>query len=134
MRVHYVPINEKQWIHHIQRGGGFIGVPYQRGAGLGSVFRSLFRAILPIAKTAGRAVGKRALKAGAEIASDLVSGRDLKSTLKERSSTATADLLNQAAAKMKGGKKRSSIKGRPKKKKIIRKKRTVKTQLGVIRL
>ncbi len=58
MRVQYTPVSEKQWLDHIQKGAGFKGVPYQRGTGLGSVFRSLFRAILPIAKGAGKAVGK----------------------------------------------------------------------------
>ena len=81
MRVRYVPVTEKEWILHFQRGGGFVGLPFQRGAGLGSVFRSLFRAILPVAKSAGKTIGKRALRAGAEIASDLVSGKNLKDSL-----------------------------------------------------
>ena len=151
MRVRYVPVTEKEWIQHIQRGAGFHGTPYQRGAGLGSLFRSLFRAILPVAKTAGRAIGKRALQAGADIASDMVAGKNLKQSMKTRGRSATADLLKQASNKMRGGRRRKgskkkttkrkqrggrlgtrSIKGKKKSRKnTIRKK--VKTQLGIVR-
>ena len=128
MRVLYVPVSEKAWISHFQQGG-FIGARYQRGAGLGSIFRSLFRAILPVAKSAGKSVGRRALKAGAEIASDLVSGRNFKESLQEHGRHAASDLLSKAATKLKGG-KLGTIKRPKKTKRVIRKKRTVKTQLG----
>lgn len=134
MRIRYVPISEKEWTNHYQHGRGFIGTSYQRGAGLGSIFRTLFRAILPIAKTAGRVVGKRALKAGAEIASDLVSGKNFKESLTRHGRDAGADLLQDASAQLKGkqaggklGKR--SIKG--KKKPVITKNRV--TQIGTIR-
>ena len=52
--------------------------PYQRGGGIGNIFRSLFRMILPTAKSAAATVGKQALSTGAQIASDLVQGRDIK--------------------------------------------------------
>ena len=130
MRVRYVPVTEKEWISHFQRGGGFVGTPYQRGAGLGSIFRSIFRAILPVAKTAGRAIGKRALRAGAEIASDVVAGKNLKKTVKKRTKQATADLLNQAAKKLQGG-RIGSIKGGKKAKPVKRLKKTT-TQLGIV--
>ena len=150
MRVRYIPVTEKEWIQHFQRGAGFHGIPYQRGSGLGSIFRSLFRAILPVAKTAGRAIGKRALRAGADIATDLVAGKDLKQAVKRRGKAAAADLLQQASKKMRGGRRRKkskkstkkkqrggrlgsrSIKGKKKaRRSVIRKK--VKTQLGIIR-
>ena len=111
-------------------------MPFQRGGGLGSIFRSIFRAILPIAKTAGRAVGKRALQAGAEVASDLVAGRNLKETFKSRGKDAASDLLLKAANELKGGRlggrpapKRNCIKGAPKVKHVKRKK--LADQLGV---
>ena len=130
MRVRYVPVTEKQWITHIQHGSGFHGTPYQRGAGLGSLFRSLFRAILPVAKTAGRAIGKRALQAGADIASDLVAGKNIKQTVQQRGKAAAADLLAEASEKLKGGRiGQRTIKGGKKRKPVIRKK---VTQLGVV--
>ena len=135
MRVRYVPITEKEWTVHIQRGG-FIGVPYQRGTGLGSIFRTLFRAILPIAKTAGKAIGKRALQAGADVATDLISGKKLKDTLKVRGKQATGDLLDKAAKKLKGGKLgRRTIKGsaKPVARKRKQTKKTTKDQIGILR-
>ena len=110
MKVTYKPVTEKEWLSHIQKGGGFKGLSYQRGAGLGSVFRSLFRAILPIAKSAGKAVGKRALKAGANIATDIVSGKPLKESLKQNGKEAAADLLEKGTKKLRGG-KLGTIKG-----------------------
>ena len=127
MRVRYVPITEKQWLHHIQRGAGFSGTPYQRGAGLGSLFRSLFRAILPIAKTAGKAIGKRALSAGAEIATDLVAGKNFKQSLEQHGKEATSDLLAKASRKLKGG-RLGTIKGKRRPKKPSN-----KTVLGTVR-
>ena len=146
MRVLYVPVGDRAWAQHFsQRGGGFHGMPYQRGGGLGSLFRSIFRAILPVAKTAGRAIGKRALKAGAEMASDLVAGKNFKQSLTHRGKAAASDLLSQAADGLKGGhlgkrKKRktpkktvelSSIKGAAKKKPVSRKRKRAGDQLGV---
>ena len=65
-------------------GYGFVGTPYQRGAGLGSIFASLFRAITPMAKSVAKTVGKRALNAGLNVASDIVAGEPVKETLKTR--------------------------------------------------
>ena len=120
MRVAYVPVSQREWQIHFQRGGGFRGNPYQRGGGLGSIFRSIFRAILPIAKTAGKAVGRRMLKSGADVATDLLEGHNFKETIKHRGKQTAGDLLQSAADKMKGA--GLSIKGRRKRKTAIRKK------------
>jgi hypothetical protein len=139
MRVLYVPVNERVWTQHfIQNGAGFRGSQYQRGGGLGSFFRSIFRAILPVAKTAGKAIGKKALKAGADIASDLVAGRNFKDSLENHGRRATSELLKNASENLQGaglGKRRKpaakrSIKGVPKPKRATRKKKQV-DQLGV---
>jgi len=68
----------------LQHGSGFVGLPYQRGAGLGSLFRGLFRAILPVAKSGGKSVGRQALQTGTEIASDVLAGKSLKDAAEER--------------------------------------------------
>ena len=130
MRVTFVPPSDKLWIQHYvnqQTGRGFIGMPYQRGNGLGSLFRGLFRFILPIAKSAGHAVGKQALKTGAEIASDLVAGESLAESAKRRGRVGATNLLKQATAKLEQsgsgiGKRKKPIKGavKPKKRKIVR--------------
>ena len=53
---------------------GFVGQPYQRGAGIGSFFRSIFRMAAPVLKRAAKAVGKQALKTGASIVADVAKG------------------------------------------------------------
>jgi hypothetical protein len=124
MRVVFVPSSDKHWVQYYirqQTGKGFVGDPYQRGGGLGNIFRGLYRFLLPLAKSAGKAVGKQALRTGAHIASDLVAGGDLKKVLKTRGKRGASALLRSAASKLEqtGGRRRS-IKGRTPKKKVIR--------------
>ena len=69
-----------------QRGyGWFAGMPRQRGAGLGDIFRHLWRVLKPVAKrlapvltSAGKAVGEEGLAATARILSNVVEGGELK--------------------------------------------------------
>lgn len=125
MRVVYVPITEKQWLNQL---GGFRGLAYQRGSGLGSLFRNLFRVLLPVAKSAGKAIGKQALRTGADIATDIVSGKTV--DVKQHARQATAQLLDKASAKLKG--RNNPIKGGQIGKRSPKKK--VTTQLGTIRV
>ena len=128
MRVVFVPPTDKQWIQHYvnqQNGKGFSGIPYQRGNGLGSLFRGLFRVLLPVVKSAGRAVGKQALRTGAQIASDLVAGESLKSSVENRGRRGASNLLKKAAAEIKQqGKGIGARKEKPVKRKAPTKKKT----------
>jgi len=110
MRVFYVPENEKFWLQVLAAqqkqqfgGSGFSGIRYQRGAGLGSFFASLFRTILPAAKSFGKAalttIGKEALSTGAKIASDMASGRSFKAAAEEHGQDAAKNLLAEAQQK-----------------------------------
>ena len=82
-------------------GYGFTGMPYQRGAGLGSIFASLFRAIAPVAKSAAKAVGKRALNAGLEVASDALAGQNVKESLKTHVKALGQDMVRDAQTALK---------------------------------
>jgi hypothetical protein len=120
MRVTFVPPGDKFWVQYYirqQTGKGFEGSQFQRGGGLGNIFRGLFRFLLPVAKSAGKVIGKQALRTGAQIASDLVAGGDLKKVLKTRGKRGASALLRSAAHEIdqKGG---GSIKGAAKKRKI----------------
>jgi hypothetical protein len=59
-------------------GGGGIGPVYrasfrvQRGNGLGSFFRGLFRFVKPLLYSGAKAVGKEALKTGSNIITDIL--------------------------------------------------------------
>ena len=81
----YVPVGEKVWLANLvqQTGrglGAYSGDRFQRGNGLGSVFGSLLRTILPIAKT----VGKQALRTGTEVAQDYLQGANIGEAIKTR--------------------------------------------------
>lgn len=82
---------------------GFKGVPYQRGAGLGSFFRSLFRMAVPILKSTGRNLGKHALTAGANILSDVAQGRPLYDSTREHARSETSRFLKDTADSMQTG-------------------------------
>lgn len=61
-----------------QSGGGEIGPVYrasfrmQRGNGIGSFFRGLFRFVKPLLYSGAKAVGKEALKTGSNIITDIL--------------------------------------------------------------
>ena len=115
----YTPLSDRAWAQYYasqaaQSGAGFQGMRYQRGAGLGSIFRGLFRFLLPVAKSAGKAVGKQALATGAQIASDVVAGTDIKTAAKRRARAGAAKLMKRAARKIQTGK---GLGRRPRKKK-----------------
>lgn len=50
----------------------YIGSPNQRGHGIGSFLGGLFRRIIPLLKNGARAVGKEALRAGVNVATDIM--------------------------------------------------------------
>ena len=51
---------------------GFQGTRYQRGAGLGSMFSGLLRAVAPLLKSGAKKIGKTLLKKGMNIASNFL--------------------------------------------------------------
>jgi hypothetical protein len=84
----------------------FCGMPYQRGAGgIGSLFKSLMRYIMPI----GRAIGREGLDTGQRILKNIVEGGDAKKAVISESSTGLQNLLSKASANL--NKTRSSQSG-----------------------
>ncbi|KAL3078350.1 hypothetical protein niasHS_011557 [Heterodera schachtii] len=67
----------------VQYGGYNIyrGLPYQRGAGVGAVFRSLMRYLLPIGKQIGSAIGRQGIESGNRVLTNVLEGKDLKESL-----------------------------------------------------
>lgn len=97
------------------------GVAHQRGNGLGGIFRSMFRMVLPLFKSGAKAIGKQALKSGVDIANDYMQGKDVRNAARERMKEAAKSLTDKASTKVKsmvGGHKRK----RQPSKRIIRKK------------
>lgn len=77
----------------------FRGSSYQRGYGFGSVFKNLFRWIVPIVKQHAtpivKNVGKQALKTAVNIATDTLDGKDIKSSVKSRMKDSLSNISNQ---------------------------------------
>ena len=70
-----------------QQGHGmpvFRGSTWQQGYGLGGLFRSVARAVMPMVKSGAKALGKIALNAGANLLGDVASGKNLKEAAKAR--------------------------------------------------
>jgi hypothetical protein len=95
-----------------QRGYGyFMGVPRQRGHGLGDVFRSIWRilkplgtALAPMAKEAGRAIGQEGLATGARVLTDLVEGKmPVKDSLANEGREGVKRLLDRASTRLQKG-------------------------------
>ena len=74
-----------------QMGGAlpyFTGARVQRGHGFGSLFSGLLRTVAPLIRRGAVALGKRALTTGAQIAGDVVAGKNIKKPAKRRATAA----------------------------------------------
>jgi len=105
MRHQYLPLTEKDWLQYYsnQQGGliiGFKGNRYQRGAGIGNILKGLFRMVLPLAKTAGKVIGKQALESGTDLLSDILKGDTVKSSLKRHGRQAVGKLVDKGAKRL----------------------------------
>lgn len=71
-------LSERDCRHYycMQAGGGnyFQGVRYQRGSGF---FGDIFRSALPLMRKAGKYFGKKILRAGGNVISDIASGSSI---------------------------------------------------------
>ena len=63
------------------------GALYQRGFGIGSLFRGIFKTALPMLKSAGRAATRVGLRTGMGVVRDAARGRNLGESLKRRLGT-----------------------------------------------
>lgn len=59
------------WNHPSTIKKFYVGAPYQRGRGIGSFLGGLFRKIFPVLTRGAKAVGREALRAGANIMDDI---------------------------------------------------------------
>lgn len=120
-----------------QSGSGlnfYQGTSLQKGYGLGGLFRSFFRAAVPLFKSGAKAVGKQLLHSGVNVLDDVSRGENIKAAAKRRLKEAGQTLTNKAAGHIKsmvGSGSRSAVNKKRKRlgKKIIsRKSKKVKTR------
>lgn len=87
-----------------QTGSGlnyYQGSPFQKGYGFGGLFRSLFRAAVPLFKSGAKAVGKQLFHTGVDMLGDMSRGENIKVAAQRRFKEAGKNLTDKAANKMK---------------------------------
>lgn len=97
-------LNEKDCHHYycMQAGRGntgtyFQGVRYQRGGGF---FQNIFRSAAPLMIRAGKYFGKKILKAGSNVMSDVASGSSLKDSARTRFREASKNIKDDFFQKL----------------------------------
>lgn len=92
-----MPLDDFYDHYYVQQAGGGLpvygGVISQKGHGLGSILGGLFRGAIPLLKNVGKVVGRQVLKSGLNVANDVVSGANVKKSLKRRAAEGAMSLL-----------------------------------------
>ncbi len=105
MRTNYNSESKDFWKKaYLSQGGNvyYSGQAFQRGTGIGSFFRGLFRSIFPIVKSVGKEAAKQALTAGVGVANDYMSGTNVKQSLKKRGRQALGNTMEFSGKSIKG--------------------------------
>ena len=115
---------EKLYISHYLTGSGGVYVeskPFIRG---GSKFTDVLgrigRAALPIMKTAGSYIGKRALNLLADTGSDILSGKNVGESFQKNAKAAAENIRFDLAQKINSRKRKKTVKKPPRKKQRVR--------------
>ena len=83
-----------------QRGGniaGYRGARFQRGYGIGGIFKSLARYAIPLFKQGAKVAGKRALQAATEVGQDVLQGKNVRESVKTHRGKVVKDFVEQGA-------------------------------------
>ncbi|KAL3117507.1 hypothetical protein niasHT_005578 [Heterodera trifolii] len=110
-----------------QRGYGyFLGVPRQKGAGVGSVLRNLWRYLRPMVSAArpyaaniAAEIGKEGLETGARFLNEVSKGGNIKDALVSEGKEGAKKLLDKASSSLQKGRGRKKRRGGRKKAEII---------------
>ncbi|KAL3117355.1 hypothetical protein niasHT_004151 [Heterodera trifolii] len=110
-----------------QRGYGyFLGVPRQKGSGVGSVLRNLWRYLRPMVSAArpyaaniAAEIGKEGLETGARFLNEVSKGGNIKDALVSEGKEGAKKLLDKASSSLQKGRGRRKRRGGRKKAEII---------------
>jgi hypothetical protein len=110
----------------------FYGAKYQRGSGLGNIFKSFYRWIVPVLKThalpvlkeGAHVVSTEALKTFKNIANDALDGENIKESFKKRTKEAAHSLVEKADSIFQSGEgyKKQKRKRTKRKRKLVKRK------------
>ena len=121
MQKLYTPnhkLYEEYYLNQAKQKGGnlpaFHGARFQRGYGLGSIFKGLFRWAMPHLQQGAKTLGKRALQTGVDVAQDVLAGENVKTATKKRAKQALG-LPSQNSSQSGGGRKAIKRKAEPRK-------------------
>lgn len=100
----------------------------QRGYGLGGLFSSLFRRAIPLFKSGGKYLAKKAVKTGLNTIHDISSGAQPRTAVKRRLADISDEMLDDVKRKIRrkmtgGGGLRKKRKTKKKKKRVNKKKK-----------
>ena len=96
--------------------GYFNGARYQQGYGLGNIFSSITKTVLPLVKSGSKAIGKQVLRSRVGFASDVLSGKNAKQAAINRAKAAGSNLFKAAARKRKARPQKTRVEKRRRKK------------------
>jgi hypothetical protein len=93
-------VDEKLLRDHLlrQRGGniaGYRGARFQRGYGIGGIFKGLARYAIPLSKQGAKVAGKRALQAATEVGQDVLQGKNVRESVKTHGGKVVKDFAEQ---------------------------------------
>ena len=121
MKKLYTPnhkLYEEYYLNQAKQKGGnlpaFHGARFQRGYGLGSIFKGLFRWALPHLQQGAKVLGKKALQTDVQVAQDVLAGENVKTATKKRAKQALG-LPSQNSSQSGGGRKAIKRKAQPRK-------------------
>ena len=108
----------------------FVGIPYQKGYGLGGIFRNIFKWIMPIVREhalpVAKSVGKELLRTATNVAQDTLNGEEFgqstKRRLKESFKNISSKMHQGEGLKLKPGLSIKRVKSVSKNKKIKKRK------------
>ena len=99
MRVLYKP-NSAAYTNDFKNQVGH-GLPVFIGrGGLGNVLSGLFRSVIPIMKSGGKALLKEGVRTGLGVAQDMMEGSNFKTAAKRRATQAGQRMVNTAISKL----------------------------------
>ena len=88
----------------------FRGPTMQKGYGLGGLFKGLARSFAPVLKKGLINVGKKALKTGVDVLSDVAEGKNLKQSVKQRTKQTFLNAINSSNSNQRVSRKRAAVK------------------------
>ena len=79
----------------------FAGARVQQGYGLGNLFSSIAKSVLPLVKKGAKTLEKQVLQSGVDFASDVLQGKNVKQAAIDQAKAAGTNLLQAAQRKRK---------------------------------